>query len=70
MKLVERSPDGVTIQITRDELLLLHGSMRETLEAIGDWEFSLRMGAELPDLKKLLSEFRTLIDQLDGLKEV
>lgn len=55
--------DGVTVQLTLKELLLLANALNEILngpDAIEDWEFSTRLGVESAEAKQLLIKFNQL----------
>lgn len=65
MKLIEKKGDAVVLQCSSHEAFMLHGAMRETLEALQDWEFSTRMGAEIEEFRLLCGAVR---DVVDGLK--
>jgi NTP pyrophosphatase (non-canonical NTP hydrolase) len=47
--------------ISREQLLLLAGSVNEAIE---DWEFSTRLGAEKDDARRLREELGDLIARL------
>lgn len=49
---------------TRAELLLLAGSVNEAIEAVEDWEFPIRVGAEKAAARTLRSELANLIARL------
>ena len=36
----------IVLHLTRAELLLLAGSVNEAIDAVADWEFPIRVGAE------------------------
>jgi hypothetical protein len=56
----ERS-DRIVLHLSRAELLLLAGSVNEAIEAVDDWEFSTRLGADKADARRLLTELGDLI---------
>lgn len=53
--------DEVAVALTLDELSMLVGAIRETLEAIEPWEFRTRLGWERRDLRALQSQVRELL---------
>ena len=57
-------PGKVILTMTRDELYLLLGSVNEAIEAVEDWEFSSRLGAEKDDARELRETLAALIDRL------
>jgi hypothetical protein len=62
MRLLE-SDDELTISVTRDELRLLASSIGEALEAVEDWEFSTRLGADPRAARTLRSEINEVLVQ-------
>lgn len=57
-------PDQIVLHLTRAELLLLAGSVNEALEAVDDWEFSTRLGADKANARALRTELADLIATL------
>jgi hypothetical protein len=53
--------DQIILHLTRAELLLLAGSVNEAIEAVEDWEFSTRLGADKADARALSVELGDLI---------
>lgn len=52
-------PDEILVAMTSQELTALRGTVRETLNELGDWEFELHMGftrAEIESLRTALWE--------------
>jgi len=56
--------DQIVLHLTRAELLLLAGSVNEAIEAVEDWEFSTRLGAEKDDARALRTQLGDLITRL------
>jgi hypothetical protein len=56
--------DRVVLTVTREQLLLLAGSVNEAIEAIEDWEFSTRLGAEKDDARLLRAALGDLITRI------
>jgi hypothetical protein len=56
--------DQIVLHVTRAELLLLAGSVNEAIEAVEDWEFSTRLGAEKDDARALQTQLGDLITRL------
>ena len=56
--------DQIVLHLTRAELLLLAGSVNEAIEAVEDWEFSTRLGAEKDDARALQTQLGDLITRL------
>jgi len=51
----------LVIQVSLDELRLLASSIGEALEAVEDWEFGTRLGANPEDARALRFQFNELI---------
>lgn len=51
MRLVRREGDTLTILVSIDEVRILLGGLRETLDAVEDWEVPIRMGAEIGEIR-------------------
>lgn len=51
----------ILVSLTREELLLLMGGLRESLEEIEDWEFSIRLGAEKEEFRTLFRAMREIL---------
>ena len=56
--------EQIVLHLTRAELLLLAGSVNEAIEAVEDWEFSTRLGADKADARALSDELGDLIASL------
>ena len=56
--------ERIVLHLTRAELLLLAGSVNEAIEAVEDWEFSTRLGADKADAIALSDELGDLIASL------
>jgi hypothetical protein len=56
--------DQIVLHLTRAELLLLAGSVNEAIDAVDDWEFPIRVGAEKAEARALRSELGDLIARL------
>jgi hypothetical protein len=56
--------ERVVLSLTRAELLLLAGSVNEAIEAVEDWEFSTRLGADKGEARALGGELRRAISEL------
>lgn len=67
MELLEKSKDTATIRLSEPELLILLGSVRETLECL-DWDFHIRMGAEKTEASHLLSQLVSFYDTVFSSK--
>jgi hypothetical protein len=54
----------IVLHLTRAELLLLAGSVNEAIDAVEDWEFPIKVGAEKAAARTLRSELTSLIARL------
>jgi len=56
--------EQMVLAMSRAELLLLAGSVGEAIEAVGDWEFSTRMGADKAAARALRRDLGVFISEL------
>jgi hypothetical protein len=56
--------DRVVLTLSRAQLLLLAGSVNEAIEAVEDWEFATRLGAEKQEARQLRAELGEVIRRL------
>lgn len=61
---VGEAGDHVVLALSRDELLLLAGSVNEALEAVEDWEFETRLGADKDAARRVRNDLRAVIAAL------
>ncbi len=59
MRLIEVS-DDVIVAMSQEELRLIASSIGEALEAVDDWEFQTRLGAEPGEARSLQAEFNAV----------
>ncbi|MUL84771.1 MULTISPECIES: hypothetical protein [unclassified Mycolicibacterium] len=53
---VDEVADGeIVVALTRDELALFAGGIRESLEEIEDWEFDTRLGVTRSEAREILN---------------
>ena len=45
------------IAVTKEDVLVLRGALREALEAVEDWEFQTRVGVPKSTMRALLAAF-------------
>ncbi len=64
MELVDQDPARILLSVTVEEFRLLAGCVNEAIEAVEDWEFSTRLGAEKDDARQLRVELRELGSRL------
>lgn len=58
---VSEAGDHVVLALSRDELLLLAGSVNEALEAVEDWEFETRLGAGKDAARQVRNDLQAVI---------
>ncbi|HEX3943058.1 MAG TPA: hypothetical protein VHW69_03120 [Rhizomicrobium sp.] len=58
MQVLENTPNGIDVRLTRDELGLLGNALNEVCNGvhIPDWEFQTRLSVEREELQKLLDQ--------------
>jgi hypothetical protein len=56
--------ETVTVRLTKKELTILANAINESREAIEDWEFSTRMGAEPAEAEQLRRKLTMLLGSL------
>ncbi|WP_139359897.1 hypothetical protein [Mycobacterium sp. D16Q16] len=54
--------DEIIVGVTREELVILAGGIRESLEEIEEWEFHTRMGITRDEAKSLRDKIRTILE--------
>ncbi|TAP45198.1 hypothetical protein [Arthrobacter sp. S39] len=59
----------VKLTLTVDELEVLWGTIRETLEAVDDREFSTRVGVERSELRRMQAELAKLMNTIPYLPD-
>lgn len=65
MKMIETSRDGTaTLQLSRAELETLSNALNEVCNGLDLHEFSIRLGADKPEVLKLLHRFSEVLDLL------
>ncbi len=57
MELVERKPDGLLIQLSEIEAMILNNALNEICNGIEIAQFSSRLGCEKAEALELLSAF-------------
>lgn len=65
MRLLD-SENEVILAVSRDELLLVHNAIGESLEAIDDWEYSSRTGVDADQARRVQSELGRIIPSVFG----
>lgn len=54
--------DELVVSFTRVELGLIAGSIGEALEALDDWEYSIRLGVQPHEARELLMEINEVLE--------
>jgi len=65
MVVIQVEGDGVTIRISKSELVILSNALNETREAIEDWEFETRVGASTVEAEGLRAELNAVLSQMN-----
>lgn len=61
MKILQFESGSATIQLSKSDLIILANAINETQEALEDWEFSTRVGADPSDAESLRHEIKELL---------
>lgn len=64
MEIIRASGENAVVELSRDELVLLANAINESREAIEEWEFSTRMGAEVVEANQLMEELTRLLSSM------
>lgn len=62
MELIE-ADDDLVVSLTREELRIIFGSIREAREVLDDWEYPIRMGAEIAEAERLQADLRKILQR-------
>lgn len=63
MKLVEIvGPNTATVEFSKAELEVLASALNEVCNGLDLWDFAVRMGAEKPEVLKLLHRLHEVLD--------
>jgi len=60
MDLLEHNGEHIILRITPDEAVAINNALNESLEALDDEEFEIRMGVTKADVAALLDTFSLL----------
>ncbi|MBE7195364.1 MAG: hypothetical protein INR66_23160 [Gordonia polyisoprenivorans] len=52
--------ENLSIMLTRDELSIIRAGLRETLEALEEWELETRVGFTTGEVRKLQQKLKEL----------
>ena len=64
MKAIDLETTVATVQLSRQELIILANSINESLEAIADQEYMTRVGAEVQEARLLGKVLRVLLQEM------
>ncbi len=64
MEVLQIGRDRATVRLSEKELILLVSAINETQEAVEEWEFSSRVGAEPAEAEDLHLKLRALLDSM------
>ncbi|RMD96519.1 MAG: hypothetical protein D6812_16965 [Deltaproteobacteria bacterium] len=60
MKEIEHRTNGVVVFLSNDEVDMIIAGLRETLEALEDWEFDTRTGFQRSEVENFLRRMQAL----------
>jgi hypothetical protein len=58
-----RSPERGDIEVSDDALVLMAACINEALEAVGEWELSIRIGFTTEEARDLKRQIESILDQ-------
>ena len=61
MELIEATAGGAVLRLSLTEFLALKSALNESLEALEDWEFEIRMGVSQREVCALLAESSRMV---------
>ena len=59
MKILKVERGCATVQLSESDLIIIVNAINETQEAIEEWEFSTRVGANISDAETLRKKIKT-----------
>lgn len=62
MNILQGTNDGMKLEFSKQEMLIVLGAIREVLECL-DWDFHIRMGVSKAEAEELLGEITRAYDQ-------
>jgi hypothetical protein len=65
MQAGRRTRGAANVELSRDELEILNNALNEVCHGLDIEEFSIRMGAEKPEVLRLLHRISEIMQQLD-----
>lgn len=57
MRVISIDENGITVHLTRDDAQVVSNALNEVCNALEVREFSIRMGADLNEVRALLKQF-------------
>ena len=61
VSLIRKTPDVISLELTRDEIRIIGNSINETIEQLPDWEFPIRVGATKGEADALLEALHSVL---------
>jgi hypothetical protein len=61
-----RSPERGDVEVSDDALVLIAACINEALEAVGEWEFSIRIGFTIEEARDLKAQIESVLEQRGG----
>ena len=60
---ITHNPQQGDIEASEDALVLMAACINEALEAVGEWEFTIRLGFSVEDARNLKSQIESILAQ-------
>jgi hypothetical protein len=67
MDLISSNQSGVVVEFSGDELAVLANAINESLEALEDWEYPIRVGVDSDAARELLSAIKLARESIAGV---
>ena len=64
MKVISTAEGESTLTLTTIELVLLNNAVNESLQALPDWEYPIRVGVTKDEARTLLDQLGRLLDEI------
>lgn len=64
MEIVRTLPNSVCITLNEREVLLIVGSIRESIECLDEWDYPIRVGVAIADARTQLSQWHQILNEL------
>jgi hypothetical protein len=68
MKIIETTQENATIEMSRDELLIVNAALNEVCHGIEIFEFETRIGARRDHVSSISNQINLLLDAMKAKK--